>query len=442
MDNAREVALDVLKAVLYEGAYSNIVLNKRLNKSNLKDNDKALITEIVYGTLKYKETLDIIIQSYLRNPIKTMDKNIVNILRITIYQIRYLDKIPSFAAVNEAVEMSKKISIKYSKLVNGVLRNYIRTCKNKKFYDHRNNLEKLSFIYSYPKWLVKMFISQYGIEIAEKILKGLNERPNITVRVNNLKIDYDEAFEKLSECGYNIEEGYICPEAIQIIKGKNIEKNPLFIRGDITVQDESAMLIAPSMELTEENVVLDLCSAPGGKTTHISEIMNNKSKVFAYDIHQNKLSLIEENAKRLGIKNIEAYVGDASIFNKELKEKAHRVLMDVPCSGLGIIRKKPEIKWTKNEKEIKNIIDIQKKIINNGASYLKKGGVLLYSTCTLNKEENEENINWFLKKHKNFKIEPLYYGNLDNIIYHKEGFVSILPNDKMDGFFIAKLKKC
>ncbi|EJP6470796.1 16S rRNA (cytosine(967)-C(5))-methyltransferase RsmB [Clostridium sp. L74] len=442
MDNAREVALDVLKAVLYEGAYSNIVLNKRLNKSNLKDNDKALITEIVYGTLKYKETLDIIIQSYLRNPIKTMDKNIVNILRITIYQIRYLDKIPSFAAVNEAVEMSKKISIKYSKLVNGVLRNYIRTYKNKKFYDERNNLEKLSFIYSYPKWLVKMFISQYGIEIAEKIFKGLNERPNITVRVNNLKIDYDEAFEKLSECGYNIEEGYICPEAIQIIKGKNIEKNPLFIRGDITVQDESAMLVAPSMELTEENVVLDLCSAPGGKTTHISEIMNDKSKVFAYDIHQNKLSLIEENAKRLGIKNVETYVGDASIFNKELKEKAHRVLMDVPCSGLGIIRKKPEIKWTKNEKEIKNIIDIQKKIINNGASYLKKGGVLLYSTCTLNKEENEENINWFLKKHKNFKIEPLYYGNLDNIIYHKEGFVSILPNDKMDGFFIAKLKKC
>ncbi|MHB9943292.1 16S rRNA (cytosine(967)-C(5))-methyltransferase [Clostridium sporogenes] len=442
MDNAREVALDVLKAVLYEGAYSNIVLNKKLNKSNLKDNDKALITEIVYGTLKYKETLDIIIQSYLKNPIKTMDKNIANILRITIYQIRYLDKIPSFAAVNEAVEMSKKISIKYSKLVNGVLRNYIRTYKNKKFYDDRNNLEKFNFIYSCPKWLIKMFISQYGIETAEKILKGLNERPNITVRVNNLKIDYDEAFEKLDEYGYNIEEGYICPEAIQIIKGKNIEKNPLFIEGDITVQDESAMLVAPSMELTEESIVLDLCSAPGGKTTHISEIINNKSKVYAYDVHQNKLSLIEENAKRLGIKNIETDVCDAAVFNKELKEIAHRVLMDVPCSGLGIIRKKPEIKWTKNEKEIKNIIDIQRKIMNNGASYLKKGGILLYSTCTLNKEENEENINWFLKKHKNFKIEHLYYGDVDNIIYHKEGFVSILPNDKMDGFFIAKLKKC
>ncbi|MCW6064104.1 16S rRNA (cytosine(967)-C(5))-methyltransferase RsmB [Clostridium sporogenes] len=442
MDNAREVALDVLKAVLYEGAYSNIVLNKKLNKSNLKDNDKALITEIVYGTLKYKETLDIIIQSYLRNPIKTMDKNIANILRITIYQIRYLDKIPSFAAVNEAVEMSKKISIKYSKLVNGVLRNYIRTYKNKKFYNDRNNLEKFSFIYSYSKWLIKIFISQYGIEIAEKILKGLNERPNITVRVNNLKIDYDEAFEKLGEYGYNIEEGYICPEAIQIIKGKNIEKNPLFIEGDITVQDESAMLVAPSMELTEESIVLDLCSAPGGKTTHISEIINNKSKIYAYDVHENKLSLIEDNAKRLGANNIETNVSDASIFNKKLKEKADRVLIDVPCSGLGIIRKKPEIKWTKNEKEIRNIIDIQRKIMNNGASYLKEGGILLYSTCTLNKEENEENINWFLKKHKNFKIEPLYYGDVDNIIYHKEGFVSILPNDKMDGFFIAKLKKC
>ncbi len=290
--------------------------------------------------------------------------------------------------------------------------------------------------------LIKIFISQYGIEIAEKILKGLNERPNITVRVNNLKIDYDEAFEKLGEYGYNIEEGYICPEAIQIIKGKNIEKNPLFIEGDITVQDESAMLVAPSMELTEESIVLDLCSAPGGKTTHISEIINNKSKIYAYDVHENKLSLIEDNAKRLGANNIETNVSDASIFNKKLKEKADRVLIDVPCSGLGIIRKKPEIKWTKNEKEIRNIIDIQRKIMNNGASYLKEGGILLYSTCTLNKEENEENINWFLKKHKNFKIEPLYYGDVDNIIYHKEGFVSILPNDKMDGFFIAKLKKC
>ncbi|EJO5347934.1 16S rRNA (cytosine(967)-C(5))-methyltransferase RsmB [Clostridium botulinum] len=442
MNNAREVALDILKAVLYEGAYSNIVLSKKLNKSNLKDNDKALITEIVYGTLKYKETLDIIIQSYLRSPIKTMDKNIANILRITIYQIRYLDKIPSFAAVNEAVEMAKKISVKYSKLVNGVLRNYIRTYKNKKFYDDKSYLEKFRFIYSYPKWLIKMFISQYDREKAEKILKGLNERPNITVRVNNLKMDYDEAFEKLCQYGYNIEEGYICPEAIQITKGKNIEKNPLFQEGAITVQDESAMLIAPSMELTEESIVLDLCSAPGGKTTHISEIMNNKSKIYAYDIYENKLSLIKDNAKRLGIKNIETYIGDGSIINKKLKEKAHRVLIDVPCSGLGIIRKKPEIKWTKNEKEIKDIINIQRKIMNNAAFYLKQGGILLYSTCTLNKEENEENINWFLKKHTNFKIEPLYYGDVDNIIYHKEGFVSILPNDKMDGFFIAKLKKC
>ena len=235
--------------------------------------------------------------------------------------------------------------------------------------------------------------------------------------------------------------GYICPEAIVINKGKSIEKNPLFKEGKITVQDESAMLVAPSIDAKEGATVLDLCSAPGGKTTHISEIMNNTGIVKAFDIHENKLSLVKENAKRLGINNISCAEMDASKFNKELENSADMVLIDVPCSGLGIIRKKPEIKYTKDIKSTKDIVAIQKKIMENAAKYVKKEGTLLYSTCTINKEENEKNINWFIKKFPEYKVEPLFYGNMSNIIYNENGTVTILPNKYMDGFFIAKLKK-
>lgn len=441
MINARKVALDVVNSVFYKDAYSNIVLNMHLNKSNLKDKDKALVTEIVYGTIKYKLTIDKIIQSYLKSNIKKLDKDILNILRITIYQIRYLDKIPEFAAVNEAVNLSKRVCSKFSKLVNGVLRNYIRDKNKKIYYNGKDVLESLSFNYSFPKWMIKLFINQYGEKNSEDILKGLNERPNITVRVNDLKSDYDSVFEEMTKEGYNIEPGFICPEAIKIFNGKNIENNILFKKGKVTVQDESAMLVAPSMDLKENMVVLDLCSAPGGKTTHISEITSDKSTVHAYDLHENKLCLIQDNANRLGIKNIVTKSMDASLYKEELENFADRILIDVPCSGLGIIRKKPEIKWNKNTSDINNLIHIQRKIMKNSAKYLKDNGVLLYSTCTLNKKENEENVKWFLRNNKHFKIEKLYYGNCDNIIYHKEGYVTVLPNKSMDGFFICRMRK-
>ncbi|KEH85850.1 16S rRNA (cytosine(967)-C(5))-methyltransferase RsmB [Clostridium novyi] len=441
MEKARKICVDILEVVFNKNAYSNIVLRQTLNKNKIDDKDKGLITEIVYGTIKYKYTIDTILNNFLKKGIKSLDSYVLNILRITVYQIKFLDKIPNFAAVNEAVEIAKKEkSVGASKLVNGVLRNYLRNL-DKKYYNDKNLVETLCFKYSYDKWLVNMLIKQYGNEIAEDILKGLNERPAVTVRVNNLKTDYDEAFSNLEEYGYDVEEGYICPEAIVINKGKSIEKNPLFKEGKITVQDESAMLVAPSIDAKEGATVLDLCSAPGGKTTHISEIMNNTGIVKAFDIHENKLSLVKENAKRLGIDNISCAEMDASKFNKELENSADMVLIDVPCSGLGIIRKKPEIKYTKDIKSTKDIVAIQKKIMENAAKYVKKEGTLLYSTCTINKEENEKNINWFIKKFPEYKVEPLFYGNMSNIIYNENGTVTILPNKYMDGFFIAKLKK-
>lgn len=438
MDNARRTAVKVLGEVLQKGAFSNIVLGRELNKSNLNDKDRALATEIVYGTLKYKYTIDVILNYYIKSDLEKMDGNILNILRISLYQMIYLDKIPEFAVVNEAVELAKRNSIKGSRLVNGVLRNYLRN-KDINYCNEKNNTEQLSFKYSFPKWIVNLFVSQYGIEDAERILSGLNMIPAITVRVNNLKIEYEDAWKLLEDNGYDIEEGKICPEAIIIIKGRNVEDNPLFKNGLITVQDESAMLVAPSMDLEEGMTVLDLCSAPGGKTCHIAEIMDNIGEVFAFDIHLSKLPMIKENAKRLGIKNIKCNVLDATKYDTAYKERADRVLIDVPCSGLGIIRKKPEIKWNKNTNAMKELIEIQRHIMANASKYVKPGGKLIYSTCTLNKEENEENIKWFIKRHSEFSLEPLYYGEADNIIYHKEGYMTILPDKHMDGFFIAKM---
>ncbi|EGO88506.1 16S rRNA (cytosine(967)-C(5))-methyltransferase RsmB [Clostridium botulinum C] len=441
MENARKICIDILEMVFNKNAYSNIVLRQSLNNQKINEKDKGLITEIVYGTIKYKYTIDAILNTYLKKGTKSVDSYILNILRITIYQIKYLDKIPNFAAVNEAVNIAKKHkSIRESKLVNGVLRNYLRNL-DKVYYNKNSVVERLCFEYSCEKWLVKMFINQYNEEITEKILKGLNERPAVTVRVNNLKTDYDEAFNKLEEYGYSIEEGYVCPEAIIINKGKSIESNPLFEDGKVTVQDESAMLVAATMDIKEGSLVLDLCSAPGGKTTHISEIMNNTGKVMAFDIHENKLSLVKDNAKRLGINNIECSKLDASKFNEKLKETADAVLIDVPCSGLGIIRKKPEIKYTKNMESVKDIVNIQKEIMKNAARYVKVGGTLLYSTCTINKKENEQNIDWFIRNFPEYTVEPIFYGEMDNIIYNENRTVTILPNKYMDGFFIAKLKR-
>lgn len=440
MENSRKLAVDVLEQVLNNKAYSNIALGNVLNKADINSKDKGLITEIVYGTIKYKYTLDKIIQSFLKQNISKLDSYVLNILRCTLYQIIYLDKVPSFAAVDEGVEITKKhVSIGASKLVNGVLRNYLRS-KDNKYFNENDDLERLCFNYSFEKWMVDLFIHQYGSKTAEKILIGSNAVPYVTVRVNSIKASYEEAFQSLESNGYNLLEGTICPEAINIVKGKNVEENPLFQNGLITVQDESAMLVAPTLSAEENQTVLDMCSAPGGKTTHISEIMNNTGTVKAFDIHEKKLTLIKSNAARLGINNIVCQVLDASKLDENLVNSADRILVDAPCSGLGIIRKKPEIKWEKSTKQLNSIVDIQKKILSNAAKYIKQNGIIVYSTCTLNKKENEENINWFISQFPQFKIEPLFWGNLENIIYHKEGYATILPNEAMDGFFICKLR--
>lgn len=435
--NSRNIALKILNRVFNEGAYSNLVLSNELNNSNLSDKDKALVTEIVYGTIRRKNSLDTLIASFVRD-IKMMDKRVLNILRIAMYQLKFLDKVPSYAACNEAVEQAKKISISSSKLVNGILRSYGK--KGESGLVFKNKIYELAYTYSFEPWLIRLFIKQYGEEDAIRILNGLNLTPKVTVRVNSLKGDFDEVFEELEEFGYNVEEGYICPEAISIKGGKSVENNKVFNEGKITVQDESAMLVAPLLDIAPNETVLDLCSAPGGKTTHIAELLENTGKVLAFDLHENKLGLIEENCKRLGIENVKLKEMDATKIDVNLIGVGDKILLDVPCSGLGIIKRKPEIKWNKTREDLKEIVKVQREIMENAWQYLKQGGTMVYSTCTLNKEENEQNIEWFLNKHKNCKLEKVFIGNGDNLRY-ENGMLTVLPNEYMDGFFIAKLKK-
>ena len=438
MKSGREVAVEVLDEVFFKKAYSNIALNNALNKSNVRDIDKGLITELVYGTLKHKYTIDEIIKAITGRNIRDIDKFSINIIRITIYQLKYLSRIPEFAAVNEAVELTKKrAGIKMASFVNAVVRTYIRGDKKPTF---KNIDYKESFKYSLEPWMIQSLRRDYGT-YSPAIFKGLNERPAVTVRVNCLKGDYDDIFTKLEELGYEVNEGFVSPDAIEIVRGKSIEENPLFKEGYITVQDESAMLVASIMDLEEGFDVLDICSAPGGKTTHIAELMNNKGKVVACDIHENKLKLVEENANRLGIDIIETRTYNGEEFNEEFENSFDRVLIDVPCSGLGIIRKKPEIKWEKKESDISSIQNIQRNIMKNAAKYVKKDGLLVYSTCTLNLKENDGNVKWFLENNPDYEIEKVFFGTLDNMIYDKLGYVTILPNKSMDGFFMAKFRR-
>lgn len=436
---AREIAVKVLERVLYQGAYSNIVLNKFLEESDLSQKDRGLTTELVYGTLRRKKSIDMIISSFVKD-ISLMDKNTLNIIRLAIYQMRYLDKVPSYAACNEAVEIAKQVSEQDSKLVNGILRNF---ASKDGTYDieFRNKIDQIAYEFSFEPWLIRMFIKQYGEKQTIDILKGLNYTPELTVRVNNLKDNYEDVYEKLEELGYTIEDGSVCPEAIYIDSGSSITKNELFAEGKITVQDESAMLIAPLLDLEDGQTVVDLCCAPGGKTTHIAELLNNTGDVKAYDLNESKLELVKENCDRLGITNVTLAQMDATKINAELISAADRVLIDVPCSGLGIIRKKPEIKWNKTRKDLKELVLVQREIMKNAWEYLKKDGIMVYSTCTLNKEENEENISWFIENNKDAEVQSIFIGKGSNLKYDKMGTLTILPDEYMDGFFIAKLKK-
>lgn len=443
IDKTREIALKTLYKIENDKTYSNLALDELIkqNKNNLQSRDIGLISEIVYGTVSWKLTIDEIIKKYSSIKMKKISLWILNILRIGIYQIIFLDKIPKSAAVNESVNLAKRYGHKgSSNFVNAILRK-VNKKDLEEFENIKNPVERISKITSTPEWIIEELLQEKSEKEVEEICKSFNLKPKISIRVNTLKMSKEEIKDKLKKHDIDLKNGEL--ENFLILDGlKNIKKLDLFKEGYFTVQDESAGLASIVLDPKENETILDACSAPGGKTTHLAEIMKNKGKIIAWDIYEHRINLIKQNAKRLNIDIIEAEVKDATIFDESYIEKFDKILLDVPCLGIGVIRRKPDIKWQKNKEDIDEITKIQIQILTNCSKYLKKGGELVYSTCSIMPKENQNIIEEFLKENKNFKISNYDISNIKIKKYLTDNkHIKIYPNDINDGFFICKLCK-
>ena len=427
MDKVRLSATKIIYAVTEKGAYANIELAKTLRQENFSDLDRRFCTELVYGTIKTAVSLDWKLQKYLSRPIEKVDAKILAVLRLGMYQIFFMDRVPESAAVNESVEIAKKISgIGASKFVNGVLRNVLRSPDKSKFPEG-DDAESIALATFHPTWLVKLFVEEFGLETAKKICAADNVEPPLCLRVNFLKTSREKILTELKNLGLEVAESKIAPEGIICKSHGALDKLKILKVGLCQVQDESSIFAAHFLNPQAEDFVIDCCAAPGGKSTHMAELMQNRGKIIAVDIHAHKIEHIKQNAKRLGIKIIEPVLMDARQIGDKYFEQADKVLIDAPCSGLGVIRRKADLRLKKNPADLEKLPELQFEILESGAKALKVGGVLVYSTCTILKRENEEVVNKFLSANKNFELLET-----KNFLPHIDG---------TDGFFCAKLKK-
>lgn len=404
MASAREKVLKGLYKIENDGAYSNKALNDILSDRSLADIDRAFVTELMLGITGHKLRLDYVIQRFSKLKLKKLSPWVHQILRMGVYQILFMDGVPDSAACNESVKLAAKYGHGAAKgYVNGVLRSVVRGRDDIAYPS--DGKERLSVLYSYPMWLTEKLINQYGEETAEKIMAESHKAHPVTVRVNSLKTNKAELTDILRREGINAVPSESAPYCIYINGALNINSSEAYKNGLYTLQNKSSMAAVESLKPKPNELILDLCAAPGGKTTYIAELMQNKGRIIAFDIHPHKIELINNAAKRLGISVINAEANDAEVLKNELTGTADRVLADVPCSGIGVIHKKPDIKWRRAAEDIPKLCAVQQRILNNAAEYVRPGGTLVYSTCTILKEENELQVKKFLDKHTEFCLE-------------------------------------
>ena len=447
MDKAREFAVKILYQVNEKEAYSNIALGEGLKQARktwreIKEKDIGFISEIVYGTISWRLTIDEIIKKYSNIKLKKISPWILNILRMSIYQILFLDKVPKSAAVNEGVNLAKRYGHKASSnFVNAILRK-IDKRDFEQFFEIEDEVERISKTTSMPIWMVEKLKEETTSKEVEEICNASNLKPSLYIRRNSLKIKQEELEEELKKEGIRAQEAEV-KDFFRLEGAKNIEAKKSFQEGKYTIQDEAAGFIPQILNPQAHEKVLDACSSPGGKTTYMAEMMGNQGEIIAWDLHQHRVELVEKAAKRLGITILRTEVKDATIYEEKYEERFDKILLDVPCLGMGVLKRKPDIKWKRKKEDLEKIAQEQEKILENCAKYLKKGGELVYSTCSILKEENENQIALFLQKNKNFEIQKIdtKKGNYFEKFVTKDGFIKIYQNENTDGFFIAKLKK-
>jgi 16S rRNA (cytosine967-C5)-methyltransferase len=439
----RETAMDLLVTIEKNQSYSNLLLHHAIEKNNLPAKDIGLLTELTYGTLQRKMTLDFYLKPFLKKTSK-IEIWVMNLLMLTIYQMVYLDKIPDRAAIYEAVEIAKKRGHKgIASMVNGVLRN-IQRSGLPALSEIPDPIEQLSIETSHPEWMVRKWADQYGYENAKKMCEINLTAPMQTARVNRTITTREKCIARLEEEGFKVGESHIIPEAIRALKG-NLAHSMAYKDGWLTIQDESSMLVAYALNAHENETILDACAAPGGKSTHIAEKMMNTGNVISLDLHEHKVKLINENAQRLGLTNIQTKSMDSRDAKEHFQGKSFdRILLDAPCSGLGVMRRKPDMKYTKKEQDIVQLSNIQKNLLDSVTPLLKKGGMFVYSTCTVDKEENSNMINQFLAENSQFEGDPTFKDRMPEAVQpFITGFeLQIFPQDfGSDGFYIAALRK-
>lgn len=433
MTNSRKFVVRLLTKLDENSSYSNIILDNALEKSDLTVQDKKFASALFYGVLERQLTLDEIIKSLSKNPKNKLSGNVRNILRTGLYQLKYMDSVPDSAAVDEAVKLAKKDrNPAVSGFVNGMLREFIRN--GKKLPKRSDPLEKLALEYSCPLWLVKKWNNEYGREVCLNMLETSVGQAPTSVRINTVFHDMNSTLDMLLADGATFEINNFLPDSVNVCFSRSVEKTKAYTEGRLHVQDLSSQLCCSALDPRENDVVLDLCSAPGGKTFTIAERMKNHGRVLAFDLHENRVGLIKSGAERLGLSCVEARVNNAKVFDPDML-KADRVLCDVPCSGLGVIRRKPEIKY-KAPQDFERLPEIQYDILRTSSAYVRLGGTLVYSTCTVSRAENDEVVDRFLKENPDFEPAPLgdSFGDCKN-----ECRVTITPAKwGSDGFFIAK----
>lgn len=437
MLSARQAAVSTLLKTVQSRGYSNIELDTAIKKYELTGVERSFFTALFYGVIERKITLDYIISAISSRKIEDIDVKVMTILECGVYQLRYMDKVPESAAVNESVKLCEKFyTPKNSEaFVNAVLRGYIRKKDEIAFPDKKKEMIKyLSITYSVPEWICSLWVRELGFSECEKLLDSISLTPKMTVRTNTLKTDEAALIAEFEKLGVMAKRTRFAPHGVRLLGPAPMEIISK-IDGLFFVQDEASQLASAALGAKEGDTVIDVCACPGGKSFSAALDMNDRGRVLSFDLHKNKLGLISEAAKKLGISIIETNVQNGTVPRPDMP-KSDKVICDVPCSGLGVIAKKPDIRH-KGEDEIKDLPALQKKILDVASSYVCAGGDIVYSTCTLRKAENEDVINDFLNTHKDFSLCPFDAGTL-----HSSGMITLYPHvHKTDGFFISKLHR-
>lgn len=429
---AREAALDVLVRTEQDRSYSNLLLHQTIQKYRLDKSDAALATEIVYGTIQRLNTIDYFLGKFVAKGMAKLQPWVRSLLRLSFYQMYYLDRIPDHAIVNEAVNLAKKKGHQgISGMVNGVLRNVIRQKDSLLIPEKLPAAERIALVHSHPQWLVSRWLRQLGEAKTEQICEANNVPPRVSIRANTMKLGRNELVELLRQADIQAEPSALAPAGVIVRGAGNMALTPWFAEGLFSIQDESSMLVAEAVDPQPGEKVLDCCAAPGGKTMHMAEKMKDSGQVWACDVHEHKAKLIQEQADRLGLKSVKTLTADARKLTERFEAGSFdRILLDAPCSGLGVIRRKPDMKWSKLEQELDDICVIQRDLLNEVHKLLRPGGILVYSTCTIEHNENEGMVQSFLRDHPEFEWAD------------EQGPVQIYPYEhQSDGFFIAKLRK-